>query len=74
MSSTVLVSLAVLVVSSSVLLLSASESVGVVVEVSGAVVVGSVAVAKIGLLRRIKPEAAINTDMAILFNHLPIAL
>ena len=66
-------SLAVLVVSSSVLL-SVLESVGVVVEVSGAVVVGSVAVAKIGLLRRIKPEAAINTDMAILFNHLPIAL
>ena len=64
---------AVLVVSSSVLL-SASESVGAAVEVSGVVVVGSVAVAKIGLLRRIKPEAAINTDMAILFNHLPIAL
>lgn len=53
---------------------SSVVSAGVVVEVSGFVVAGSVAVAKTGLLMRLKLKAVISRDKAILFNHLPIAI
>lgn len=53
---------------------SSVVSAGVVVEVFGSVVAGSVAVAKTGLLIRLMLKAVIIRDKAILFNHLPIAI
>ena len=71
--STTVVSLAASSVFSSVFSPSV-VSVGVVVEVSGSVVAGSVAVAKTGLLIRLMLKAVISRDKTILFNHLPIAI